>query len=108
MKTTDGGGHWSESSAGLSADLFIDRLAVDPVSSSNVYAVQSTPFDGRTIIYKSADAGAHWIDIRIIGNHGDFSPAARFARRTFYFDDSFVDFWHFLSKKLDQHARMGP
>jgi len=72
MKTTDGGAHWAESSAGLSADLFIDRLAVDPVSPSIVYAVQSTPFNGRTVIYKSTDASAHWAR----ASNVSFDPAA--------------------------------
>ena len=61
MKTTDGGAHWAESDAGLSAELpQVFRLAVDPVSPSVVYAVQSTPFSGHTVIYKSTDGGAHW------------------------------------------------
>jgi photosystem II stability/assembly factor-like uncharacterized protein len=72
MKTTDGGAHWTESSAGLSADLFIDRFAVDPVSPSIVYAVQSTPFNGRTVIYKTTDAGAHWAR----ASNVSFNPAA--------------------------------
>lgn len=60
MKTTDGGAHWSASNAGLSPELEVDWLAVDPVSPSIVYAVQSTPFAGRTVIYKSTDGGVHW------------------------------------------------
>ena len=72
VKTTDGGAHWVESSAGLSTDLFIDRFAVDPVSASIVYAVQSTPFNGRTVIYKSTDAGAHWAR----ASNVSFDPAA--------------------------------
>jgi photosystem II stability/assembly factor-like uncharacterized protein len=57
MKTTDGGAQWIESNAGLSAELSVDRLAIDPVSPSIVYAVQTS---GHTVIYKSTDGGAHW------------------------------------------------
>jgi len=60
LKTTDGGAHWSASNAGLSPELEVDWLAVDPVSPSIVYAVQSTPFAGRTVFYKSTDGGVHW------------------------------------------------
>src|SRR5438034_5148607 len=73
MKTTDGGAHWTESDAGLSAELpQVYRLAVDPVSPSTVYAVQSTPFSGHTVIYKSADGGAHLAP----PSNVVFSPAA--------------------------------
>ena len=73
MKTTDGGAHWAESDAGLSAELpQVFRLAVDPVSPSIVYAVQSTPFSGHTVIYKSTDGGAHWAPPSKVV----FSPAA--------------------------------
>jgi photosystem II stability/assembly factor-like uncharacterized protein len=75
MKTTDGGTHWAESNAGLSPDLWIFRIAVDPVSSSTAYVVQSTPFAGHTVIYKSTDAGAHWAPPSNIV----FSPAALLA-----------------------------
>jgi len=76
MKTTDGGAHWTESDAGLSAELpQVYRLAVDPVFPSIVYAVQSTPFSGHTIIYKSTDGGAHWAP----PSNVVFSPAALLA-----------------------------
>jgi photosystem II stability/assembly factor-like uncharacterized protein len=76
MKTTDGGAHWAESDAGLSTELpQVFRLAVDPVSPSIVYAVQSTPFSGQTIIYKSTDGGAHWARPSNVA----FGPAALLA-----------------------------
>ena len=72
MKTVDGGAHWVQSSAGLSTDLFVDRLAVDPVTPATVYAVQTTPFSGSTLIYKSTDAGAHWAP----PSNAAFSPSS--------------------------------
>jgi photosystem II stability/assembly factor-like uncharacterized protein len=60
MKTTDGGAHWTESSEGLSSRLRVYQLAVDPVYLSVVYAIESTPFSGNTIVYRSTDGGAHW------------------------------------------------
>jgi len=71
MKTTDGGAHWAEADSGLSAQLRVYRLAVDPVSPSNVYAVLSTPFTGGTVIDKSTDGGAHWAFIFRVS----FAPA---------------------------------
>src|SRR5262249_29822598 len=53
-KSTDGGASWVAMSAGL--DNPVDALAIDPVTSSNVYAGT----DGGAAVFKSTDAGAHW------------------------------------------------
>ena len=60
MKTTDGGAHWVDSINGLSGE--IERLVIDPVSPSTVYAGKIPPF-GSSAIYKSTDAGVHWTTV---------------------------------------------
>ena len=64
-KTTDDGAHWADSSVGISG-RWINRLVIDPVSPSTVYVAQTPPF-GSSVIYKSADAGAHWTVMLTIG-----------------------------------------
>src|SRR5262249_22581421 len=54
-----------------------------------------------------ADARAYGIDIRIVRSHSDFGPATRFPRRTFHFDDAFVNFGDLLGEQLDQPAWVG-
>ena len=55
FKSTDGGAHWTASSAGLTAS-FVTALAVDPQTPNIIYAGAIGP-DG---LFKSTDGGVHW------------------------------------------------
>ena len=46
------------------------------------------------------DAGAHRIDILIVGNHGNLGPPARLTCCAFDFNDAFVDLRNFLREEL--------
>jgi photosystem II stability/assembly factor-like uncharacterized protein len=53
MKSADGGMTWSSAGAGL--PQFIDSLAIDPLSSSTLYAATSSG------LFKSTDGGGSWL-----------------------------------------------
>lgn len=60
-KTTDGGSHWAETeSAGLSG-RYVESLTIDPVFPSTLYALTHAVQGGRSLLYKTTDAGAQWI-----------------------------------------------
>lgn len=63
-KSTDGGGHWNESSEGIPPDR-LRALAVDPVNHQTVYA--GTDGSG---VFKSTDGGGSWSAINT-GLSGD-------------------------------------
>ena len=54
-----------------------------------------------------AHAGAHRIDVGVVGGHRDLRPSARLPGRSLDLDDPFVNFGDFLLEQLDQHARVG-
>lgn len=61
VKTTDGGGHWTDMMSRFAVDP-INALVIDPVSPATIYAAGGGPWDyGSFSIYKSSDGGAHWI-----------------------------------------------
>jgi len=58
MKTTDGGDRWADSALGISGRV-VDSLAIDPASPSTLY----TGTGSANPVYKSTDAGAHWVAV---------------------------------------------
>ena len=62
--TTDGGAHWSNSSAGLSS-IDIRAIHVDPTSPSTLYAAGGGTEGNPGGIFKSTDSGASWRSISI-------------------------------------------
>ena len=55
FKSTDGGGHWMPINNGLPPYLGVNAIAVDPITSMNVYAGTTTGG-----IFKSLDGGNNW------------------------------------------------
>jgi photosystem II stability/assembly factor-like uncharacterized protein len=59
-KTTDGGAHWADT--GLGVLDWVDSLLIDPTAPSTLYA-RGGFFGGASAVYKSADAGGHWVPV---------------------------------------------
>jgi photosystem II stability/assembly factor-like uncharacterized protein len=57
LKSTDGGAGWTRVGAGL-PNTFVNVLAIDPATTSNLYAIA-----GGSGIFKSADAGVNWVKL---------------------------------------------
>ena len=64
-KSTNGGTNWTAANSGMSSLQNILSLAIDPTNSSILYAGTSFVFatqTGPTLIYKSTNAGASWVN----------------------------------------------
>jgi hypothetical protein len=70
FRSTDAGSTWTASNTGLPTNLFITAIAIDPVTTTTIYA--GTGVNG---VYKSIDGGNSWTP----ANTGlpTFSPATR-------------------------------
>ena len=55
-KTIDGGNNWARAATGLPRRHPVDRLAIDPVTTTTLWAAC-----GDAGVYKSADGGGSWV-----------------------------------------------
>ena len=53
-------------------------------------------------------AGAHRVDIHVVGNHSDLGPPAGLPGNGLDGNDAFADFRHFRLEEIDHKIRMGP
>ena len=62
LKSSDGGASWSASTSGLSGELYISSIAVDPTSAATLYAGTAHPYDGSHSerVFKSTNGGGAW------------------------------------------------
>ena len=61
FKSTNGGGNWAPANTGL-PDVFVRALAIDPQTTSTIYAGTSGAFIGPVFrgMFKSIDGGMNW------------------------------------------------
>jgi photosystem II stability/assembly factor-like uncharacterized protein len=57
LKSTNGGDSWSIAGTGLPTNGFVSTLAIDPVTTSTLYAVVGGP---ASAVFKSTDSGGTW------------------------------------------------
>ncbi len=77
-KSTDGGASWTRTDAGLAGSFGVQRVLVSPARSQVIYAASFS------ILFRSADAGAHWDRVAEAPQSGNITDLAAGPDGTLY------------------------